>query len=173
MANEKIDVKAEAEEIELEVRAEMRTDTIQAWIVQRIESLASRVRAEAKRETVDRCIAIVKQQFAAGRRPEIERVLRQAFAEPGKEQEPPTQRDLAAMLDAELEAPEPEPRNIGKEIIADLKELNLRQLIDAAVELADLLDRLPKGIWPGLNRELIQDRATLILRLAPQFREKK
>ena len=86
MAN-KIDVKAEAERIIEEPRVNTPCGKCDEQVAD-IIALASRVRDEAIRETVDRCIAIVKQQFAAGRRPEIERVLRQAFAEPGKEQEP-------------------------------------------------------------------------------------
>jgi hypothetical protein len=178
MANEKIDVKAEAEEIELEVRAEMRTDTIQAWIVQRIESLASRVRAEAKREQIERdcaavCDACDLQTPGVSHSVWCDRI-RQAFAETGNCSELPDS-STKAMRECNHCDKQTRADKWGGNVCPMCGEINtksgpdtLRQFVDAAVELAD-----SNGCDFRGEIEDCKCSPCTILRLAPQFREKK
>ena len=94
MANERIDVKAEAERIAEWVRAGSTVTPIGRPVhdvVSMIESLASRVRDEASREAMERAVDAVM-DHSCNDPPECcgsshyVAEIRQAFAEPGKEQ---------------------------------------------------------------------------------------
>ena len=157
MAN-KIDVKAEAERIagayldpHLDFGVDL--DGHRNDLREEIEQFASRVRDEATREAVEKACNILDTLCVDRTSAAVPilacgiRAIRQAFAGPGKEQE---------------------PRDIGKAAIAYLREMNLPQFVDAAVRLAEAHMEYPASGHP----EDMTDTET-ILHLAPQFKEPK